>query len=222
MLKGELINLEDVSYLDKILLDGDGCSRFLKPLPAAELQALPHIHLRQWAMEKARYQFVTTELLRWLGDFIGDRAAIEVGSGQGDLGWHLAIHMTDNYCQQRPEMLMYYSMLRHTPTNPPPEVEKIDAVEAVKKYRPKVVVASWVTQKALPSDDGTSIGANFYGPDEFDILTDDAVEAYVHIGNMDSHKDKRIFNVKHRRFSFSWLVSRARDQSQNAIWVWGK
>lgn len=213
-----IIKTADIAYLNDVLLDGE----FLKPVAAKELQKINLMHLRQWAVKNARYQFITTELVDFLKDAINGRTALEIGAGQGDLGHALNIPMTDNYCQQLPEMKWYYETLQQATTNPPAQVEKIDGVDAVRKYNPKVVIASWVTQKYHEGDESNGTGSNVYGPEEMDILTHDSVEMYIHIGNHNIHKEKRILKVNHKAHQFDWLVSRASAQELNTIWIWGK
>ncbi|HEY3283412.1 MAG TPA: hypothetical protein VGN26_14180 [Armatimonadota bacterium] len=55
------------------------------------------------------YQFPTRELVLWLQELIRGRRAIEIGAGNGWLGWHLGIPMTDSYQQsEHPDTMLYY------------------------------------------------------------------------------------------------------------------
>jgi hypothetical protein len=212
------IERSNIDYLKNVLLDNNNQ---VKMLSINEYAKIPHMHIMQWSSENARYQFPTTELISWLKNKINNRSAIEVAAGMGDISYHLGIPASDNRSQERPEMRLYYSSLGVAITSPPERIETLDAVEAVKKYNPQVVIASWLTQKYLPGDEEKKIGSNVYGPDEFEIITHPSVECYIHIGNYNTHKDKRILQVQHQELQFNWLKSRAMDQSKNVLFVWG-
>ncbi len=59
-----------------------------------------------------------------------------------------------------------------------------------------------------------------HGPREEEIIN--ACEMYIVIGNENTHGDKRILALPHETFKFPWLVSRAKDQTKNVIYVWNK
>lgn len=209
-----LLQNVDTSYLNRAFLNEDGTWRLNT---AKDIQKIPLDHLRIWAVKNARYQIPTRELVDFLREKIGTRTAIEIGAGMGDLGQHLAIHMTDSAHQvERPEVLSYYRLLGQAPTIPPACVERIDALAAIDKYRPQVVVGAWITQKFREGD----THGNEYGPDEEEIVRN--CEMYIHIGNEGVHGDKRIRKMKHQTLRFPWLVSRSADQSRNVIYIWEK
>lgn len=205
---------EDTSYMDATLLGKDGGVRLL---PASEYARFPRHHVQMWCVRNARYQLPTTELVEWLRSEIGGRKAIEVCSGQGDLGRHLEIPMSDNRCQQRPDVQAYYEIIRQKPTNPPGDVPEADAVAAVKWLKPQVVVGAWVTHRFTGD---LQLGGNEFGPVEEEILA--LSETYIHVGSEATHGRKPIRAIKHRELKFPWLVSRAADQSKNVIYVWDK
>jgi hypothetical protein len=92
-------------------------------------------HLMLWCVKSARYTIPTIELIDFLKARIGNRKAIEIGSGNNDLGWYLGIPQTDSYIQQTEAMKTLYSALGQVPTSPKPDVEKLDAIAAIKKYQ---------------------------------------------------------------------------------------
>jgi hypothetical protein len=191
----------------------------IKLLPAREFQEVPLDHLRIWCHSTARYGIPTLELVMWLKNRIGTLKALEIGAGNGDLGWHLGVTMTDSYCQQDPLVKVFYSRGGQVPTNPPPEVKKYEAVEAIKKAKPQVVIGSWITRKFIQGRDIEGVSeANIFGPIEENILK--LCPCYIHIGNYNIHRGKTILSKKHSAFTFPWLVSRAADQGQNVIHVW--
>jgi hypothetical protein len=204
----------DRDALDAFLLDG---GRMI-PRTAAELATIPIAALREWANARSRYGIPSLELVAFLRLVIGERSAIEIGAGQGDLGSILGIRMTDSGMQRDPAIEAIYKMLGVETTKPPPDVELIDGNAAVRKYRPAVVVASWVTQFWRP-EDGPDAQASMFGVDEGAIL--DAVECYVFIGNVNSHGQKRILARPHQAIYAPFLFSRAQKPELNCIWIWG-
>jgi hypothetical protein len=187
---------------------------------AAELDALPRLQLVQWCYQTARYGLVTQELVHFLHEVIGGRTALEVGAGVGDLGYALGIPMTDSAIQTDPVMRMFYVFGGQAPTNPPPDVERIDAEQALAKYKPQVIVASWLTQKFQEGDDTKRIQSSVYGADEVALIH--GCETYIFIGNEGPHGDKRILALPHDTYAFPWLWSRAKAPQLNRIWVWSR
>lgn len=212
----DLLRKTDLSVLDKQFMDGE----FWRPQWAAQIQALPENDVKLWALYNARYGLPTIELFDWLKAAMGDPAnVLEIGAGMGDLGRNLGIRQTDSYIQTTPEVRAFYEATNQPIISPPSFVEKIEANEAVAKYKPRVVIASWVTQHWSPLDpEGT--GGSVYGPDEEDILRN--VEIYIHIGNMNTHGDKRILKREHKVLFPDWVCSRASDPLKNCIHIWSK
>ena len=56
-----------------------------------------------------------------------------------------------------------YAKMRRPTTDPPPDVECQDAVGAVRRYKPRIVIASWCTQLYKDGDTPQQIGASVYG-----------------------------------------------------------
>lgn len=210
------IDAKTVKYLDNLLLEKYQYIERIKLLPAAFYQSLPPFHLAAWAGINARYVIPTQELVYWLKKKINGRKAIEIGSGNGDLGYHLGIHMTDNYSQLRPEVQSYYALGGQRVTQPNGLVEQIDAIDAVIKHRPDVVVGAYITQKAY--EDTKMDSGNVYGPEEGDILW--RTDCYIHVGNEVSHGNKRIRKYTHTVYHPDWLVTRSLEPQKNSIYVW--
>jgi hypothetical protein len=206
----------DTSYLDRLWLDEHGR---IKLMAASEFRKVPHEHLIIWCHRRARYGLPTLELIEWLRSQIAGRFAIEVGAGNGDLGFHLGITATDSRIQMSPETRAFYATLRQPPTRPRKEVQTLDANAAVRRLKPKVVIASWLTRKFVRGVDIDGISqASIHGADEEAIRA--ATETYIHIGNCDSHAAKTALSLPHEVFHFPWLVSRARCQENNVIYMW--
>jgi hypothetical protein len=208
------VNPSDVAFLETMILDARGQ---IYPFAAHfyHKYVKPDV-LRVWCAKRARYTVVTRELLDWLRNQIAGKPALEIGAGMGDLGFHLGIPMTDNYGQtENQEVAAFMSAMKQTPTTPPKNlVVKADAQTAVMRFKPSVVIGSWITQRWLPGD----TEGNAHGPREEEIIKN--CETYIHIGNEHIHGKKRILKLPHETYKFHWLVSRAADQTQNVIHVW--
>jgi hypothetical protein len=189
-------------------------------LPASFYEAIDPVERFFWSAKNARYGLPTEELIAFLKKEIGDRTALEIGAGMGDLGSHLGIKMTDSAIQvTRPELSLYYRSLGHAPTDPPPDVERIDALEAIKRYKPDVVVGSWITQLYRKGDEEPpKIESSIYGVDEEEILRH--VKKYIHIGNAKSHGQKRILFRPHHETRGTWICSRSLQSNENNILIW--
>ena len=196
------------------LLSEDGyiklfSAEYYKNLKWNDFRAFCHFH--------ARYGIITVELALMLNQIIDGRDVIEIGAGCGDIGHHCQIHMTDSKIQEDPLVIKQYEAMQQPIIKYPNEVEKIDALDAVIKYKPKVVIASWVTTYAPKEMD---YGSSPHGIKEDKIL--DLVDTYILIGNIDIHGDKPIMRLPHEELYFDWIVSRAKNQENNRIWIWSK
>ncbi len=204
------INPEEFSQilkeLDQKLLDPSGN---LLLHPNAFYNELDHTKLRIWCSQRGRYTLPTVEFVEWLKEVIGDRSCIEIGAGKGDLARHLGIKATDSYMQETPHVKAYFASVKQATTNPPADVERLEARAAVRKYRPQVVIGSWITGK-------TEL---FGGTDEQYIVGQ--AEVYIHIGNRKTHGRKKILELPYDEYRIQ-VVTRASTQSENVIWVWRK
>jgi hypothetical protein len=195
-----------------------GPDNIIKLLPAADYDAFDSDGLRLWCHFQARYGLPTVELVAWLTHYIGDRKAIEIGAGTGDLAHHLKITATDNKVQDDPEAAIFYLLSRQPTIRYPAWVEKLDALAAIEKHRPQVVVASWVTHwvdPALPIPPG---GGCMFGVHEDQLLATGVT--YVFIGNAVVHQYKPILKVPHIELELPFVRSRANDSSANRVFIW--
>lgn len=207
---------KDISHVCERLLDNEGRLRLL---PLSEYQSIERNDLRLFCYYSANYMLPTVELIDELKELIGGRSAIEIGAGNGNLGRFLGIQMTDNWCQQWPDVKSYYEMLNQPIISYGEDVEKIDALEAVEKYKPKVVVSSWTTQWIDPAKPPTAPGS-IYGVREKEILQQ--VDCYILVGHLDIHGKKEIIAKRHQQIKSPNIVSRAANPENDRIFVWGK
>lgn len=197
------------------LLDANGQ---LKLLPAAAYNAIPRNTLRLWCHQYARYDLPTVELIAWLRERLVGQNAIEIGSGSGDLAYHLGIPATDNRMQEWPEIKFHYIMTGQPVIQYPDFVQKLDALDAIAQYQPDVVVASWVTQWINPNLPPPETGGNAWGIKEDEILATGCT--YILIGNQKMHGDKKIMAEPHEEFALPFLRSRATYPALDRVWVW--
>lgn len=199
----------DVRYLDEAF--GDPERGGLRPVPAGALERVPQDHLMQWCVERAIYQPPIAELIDLLAERIAGRRAIEIGSGGAGIGRALGIPSTDSYIQTTPEVRALYAQMQQPVVEPPEYVERLDALAAIEKHNPDVVLGCFVTNLYKDGDKGGSV----FGVDE-DLLLKRC--AYIHVGN----RSKRILKLPYLELAPRWLRSRAIVQSDNVIWEWEK
>ena len=204
---------EFLQAYDDVLLDSEG---IIKLFPSQFYRSIDNDDLRVWCICRAIYQLPTIELNQWLKDNFNLDRAIEIGAGNNYLYHHLGIKGIDNYSEQIPAVKLVHEILHQPSTNPPPEVEKIEAIAAIEKYQPETVITAWATLKAEDPEDVDA--GHEYAPDEEEIL--DTGVTYVHIGNDDIHGDRAIMSRKHETYYFDWLVSRGKYPEKNRIYVW--
>jgi len=199
-------------------------------LENGKLKLLPHNfysgysseEIQLFCRELGRYGLPTIELVDFVKSVINGRTAIEIGSGCGDLGYHLGIPMTDSKMQDTEEIKNIYKQMMQPIVPYPADIEKLEGIEAIEKYKPQVVVASWVTQWVNPYVWPNRKGS-VYGVMESKIL--ELAETYIFIGNMGSHSDKEIFANEHtfiHNVASIPILSRAIDQSKNFMAIWSK
>ncbi len=164
------------------------------------------------------YCIPTTELIDWLQNRIRDRRAIEIGAGNGAVGRAVGIKTTDSYQQTKKKYKRLYAVVKQPTVNYGKDVIRCDALEAVKRFKPEVVLGCWVTHKYKPNMH--KAGGNEVGIDEHKLLM--KVQEYIVVGNETVHAKKLIMEVPHETFNPSWLVSRGQDSTGNRIYIWRK
>ncbi len=213
-----IVIVPDVN-IDHIAKDVFLPNKKLKLMSASEWQAYPWNDFRVFCHTYARYGIPTTELIGFLAAEIDHRPVLEIGAGAGDLGHHLAylcgVTMTDSKQQNHPLIKAQYKAMHQPTISYPSDVIQMEASDAVNYYKPKVVIASWITTYA-PHE--MPYGSNPLGVKEMEILP--LVDKFILIGNLDTHGDKPIMSLPHHEYKFDWLVSRAKHKENNRIWIW--
>lgn len=162
------------------------------------------------------YSFPTTELVDYLRELIGDRKAIEIGSGNGVLAETLGIPATDSKQQEVERYAAVYKATAQATVQYGENVIEMPAIRAVRYYKPDVVLGCWVTHKWLLSR--AAAGGNTAGIDEEEVLR--GCQDYVFVGNTKVHKLKPILALPHTTEHFPWLYSRASNGTPEFLAVW--
>lgn len=204
-----------VELAKEMISDGN----IIHPVPYERIRDFTFDEINLFLMQTALYTFPTTELVEWLrseiddgGEFAPD--AIEICCGSGWLGRELDIPITDSKLQEREDIKKIYREMGQPVIQYPDDVEKLDAVSAVKKYQPEFVIGSYVTNKW---GNGTSrkVG-NIYGVDNGWIAAH--CHKYFMIGNENIHGRDIVMKRKHQKLDFDWLITRG-DSSKARIYV---
>lgn len=163
------------------------------------------------------YSFPTEELVAYLNGFIGDRKAIEIGAGHGVLADALGIPGTDSRQQEVPKYAAMLEVMQQPPVPYGPNIVHLDAQEAVRKYRPDVVIGCWVTHRYSPRRHHA--GGNEAGINEDWII--DHCASYVVVGNDKVHAGKPIWKRSHVIVRPDFVYSRAQNGTPDFIATWG-
>lgn len=196
-------------------LDSDGR---LKVLPAEFWAGTTPNERALFGVTHGLYSFPTVELVEHLRTVIGDRTAIEIGAGHGVLAEALGIVATDNFQQRMPKYRAVYEAIRQPIVPYGPNVEDLDARQAVRRHRPQVVIGCWVTQKY--DKRRHFAGGNEIGVDEEQLLG--RVETYVSVGNQKVHRGKVIWQRSHEIIHPDWVYSRAWNGTPDFVARWDR
>ncbi|MCK2000765.1 hypothetical protein MZM54_05095 [[Brevibacterium] frigoritolerans] len=209
------VSPRDVSYLEEMLIDSEG---ELRVLPYQELKDIPQIDLSIFCVKNGYYSIPTRELIDFLKNEIGESIenTLEIGAGNGVYSRELGIKATDNLMQLIPEVRAHYEARKQAIVPYGENVEKLDALQAVEKYKPEIVLAAWVTHKYNPLQHKR--GGNELGINEKALIK--KVKKYIHIGNDSVHDKKPISEMKHRKIQEPWILSRSQRSSENYIYIW--
>jgi hypothetical protein len=186
-------------------------------LPFEFWQQYTQIEISHFCSQHGLYCIPTTELVAWLKAEIGERKAIEIGSGNGVLAEALGIPATDSRMQENPFFTAYFAELKQAVVPYGENVRMLDGIDAVRTLKPDVVVAAWVTHK-FRENEGWRKGNAFGVAEEYIVRRAD----YVFIGNRHVHQHKPILEMPHEEYEFPWLVSRSFSGQPNFIGVWKK
>ncbi len=163
------------------------------------------------------YNFPTVELVDRLRELIAGRPAIEIGAGHGVLAQALGIPATDSFMQVKEPWRQVYDVHKLATAPYGPNVVDCDAYEAVRRYRPEVVVGCWVTHRFDPRRPW--FGGNEVGVDDDDVL---AHAEYILIGNRGVHGKRAIWQRPHQVKYPPFVYSRAANHAAEFIARWDR
>ncbi|MGL5718119.1 MAG: hypothetical protein ACRCX2_34260 [Paraclostridium sp.] len=111
---------------------------------------------------------------------------IEIGAGNGLFSHILGIQGTDIYAQANADMKKYYLEMGQVPIKyRNKSILRMSDIDAVSRLKPKVVFATWVTDKSRLE----------FGVDMLSYFNYESVEKVIFIGNTHIHKTHEIVNV---------------------------
>lgn len=211
-MNGAYIQKCDLTKLNSEVLDTEN-ELIIKPY--SFYQSVDKNELKYFMLQNGIYVMPTQELIDWLKqNIVGN--AIEIGAGNGAISRKLGIPITDSRMQERSDIKFFYNLSGQPTIKYPDDVEKLEAIEAINKYKPDTTIGAFITHKF----DHKIGNGNAFGVDEELLLS--KVKKYINICNKITHKDKPILKLEHEEFQFEWLITRAVNQSENAIFVFEK
>lgn len=194
----------------------DGYGR-LKIMPAAFWAGTTWQERALFGHEHGLYSFPTTELVTHLNHMIAGRTAIEIGAGNGVLAEALEIPATDSFQQIQSKYRKIYEAAGQPIVPYGPNVKPYDARQAVRKYKPQVVIACWVTERFDLNREWA--GGNEDGVDE-QALLDSGIETYILVGADRPHRDKKIWKQQHTKEYLPFVYSRAASDGTDFVARW--
>lgn len=209
--KIEKLNENQLQRLDEKYLDSSG---LIKVLPANQYDELLKEENKYWFYHHAIYGIPTQETIDFLKKATEGLKTIEIGAGNNVFGRALCVPQTDSYIQLDPSVKARVELMGQKITTPHSAVEKYEATEAIRKYRPECVIGSWITQKG----DQTIKDSSPYGVKEEWMLR--KIRRYILIGNRKVHSGKIIWKYPHEIIEEPWILSRSKFPQHNFIAVW--
>lgn len=171
---------------DSFLFDSDG---IIQPVSDNWWAKHDRTTRMMFGHHHALYAFPTVEIIETLREKLNPDDSIEIGAGNGGFCKALGIIGTDNYMQASAEIAAIYGGVGQPTVNYGQHVQEIDGIAAVRKYRPKNVLACWLTHKY--NSQRHECGGNMLGVDEHELLS--LVDNYYFIGNTKVHATKPLF-----------------------------
>lgn len=206
--------------MDEHLLDPD--TLLPKSLPAKEYQKWPVNSLKYWCHYQHLYTIPTVELIDFLKQELSPFAreeVLEIGAGRSNIGECLGIRQTDRYLREEEAARLYYLAMNQYPPQPPQGVEKLEALKAVYKYRPRVVIAAWVSQWLDPKKwkKKNPPPGSIFGVKKDRLIK--CVERYIQVSHDGIHGHEQVNNRIAKVVRLDGLVSRKPGKG-NGIYIW--
>lgn len=209
----QILTKEDISDIESLLLGKNGLLRIVPYLQIIE--NFSDNKIKNFMLKHGIYFIPTLESVKILKSYIGDKNAIEIGCGNGALGRALDIPITDSKLQEENSVKIFYEASGQPTIKYPDDVLKLEAQEAIRFFKPNIVIGSFITHKYTEK---TKSG-NLYGVQEELVI---CKANYIMIGNKDTHADKPILKVNHIEQYDPCLITRSSNQKNNRIFIWNK
>jgi hypothetical protein len=191
------------------------------------------------------YTFPTIELCEWLHEQIDDNpeyephSAIEICAGTGWIGRQLGIPITDIKNMENVTVQSVMLDSGSVPTIYANDVETLEAMDAVNKYSPEIVIGSYVTSKQLVDKidkrKAMTVGFRIPGGGVIEQNLMDIARKEIKVGvdvqgifrkvykvilvcNMRTHRNESYVKLPHQSLSFPWLITRG-DNTQARILI---
>lgn len=188
----------------------------LRVLPASYWKSTTLEERALFGHRHGYYSFPTVELVEKLTEIIAGRVAIEIGAGSGVLAHALGIAGTDSHQHDEPNVKMWYLLHGQPTIRYGPDVLKLDAAAAVRRFKPDVVIGCWITHKW--DDARPHLEGNAWGIDQLDVLAH--CDQYVKIGSENTHKMDPLWEVPHQIEYPDYLFSRAHTRGRDWLATW--
>lgn len=213
----EVINEDQVTPIGVMSATLNGFQNSIQVLSAQTYLQYGELSLRYWANQFGIFSIPTLELAEWLQRHCRERSIHEVGCGNAAMAKHLGIYCSDGRSNGVAQAIA--KAVGSSSAVTPRWVQTKTANQAAQLYKPQIVLAQWVTPGGGNPKDPEDL-RNGYGPDYSDILKH--CKELIFIGNDSVHGDSldRSLPQADETFRYPWLLSRARDQSQNFIKIW--
>lgn len=195
------------------VLDEDG---HIRELPASEWRKFEWDSVVKFMHNYPVYVLPTTELLDVLDNLTADyEKTIEIGAGTGSIGRLLGIKMTDSHLQADKKVQLLYALQGQPVIKYPPDVVKLDALTACRRFKPDCVLGCYVTHLWR---EGMSSG-NMYGVDFERLLPQ--LKRLILVGNLRTHADNPIMGIDHMELDLHGdLITRSDEPELNRVFVW--
>lgn len=188
----------------------------MQVLPAAYWAGTTVLERALFGHKNGVYGFPTVELVEWLQEQIGQQSAIEIGAGNGVMAEALGIPATDSLQQRMPKYALIYAASGFPTVRYGPNVIEMHASRAVRKYKPDVVIGSWITHKwdpRRPEAEGNEDGVDFP-----DILHN--CKKLILVGNSQVHRWNGLWDRDVELLTPDWVYSKSHNGAKDFVATW--
>lgn len=208
----------DISALEEACVDPQGRIRVM---PYSFYQRFSKNDIGLFCVKYGVYVLPTEELISFLKEEMGFLRTIEIGAGNGSVGRALGIRMFDSFIQRDdPGARAYVRLIRQEPVIYGADVNKVEAVDAVRKYKPECVLGCFVTHKNWDVKAMGDIKGMLVAEEK--ILKAKSVKKYIVCGNLKVHANKPLLDLPHRTVELEGYVTRSQSPELNRIFIWEK